>query len=123
MPITDPNVINQFLQGLVTGGGVMRTPAEQFSGIFDAKILDTDHTNANLPAGNCRVTVPAYNSTIAFGPILYPGNVAPPDGTLCEVGFITPVPGSTSATSVRVLSLYGVGSAGDGLSPFLLMGA
>ena len=122
MRTTDPNTILQW-QLTQIGGGV-RTPTQQFPGVLDAYILDTDATNATLAAGTCRVVVPTYEPNTAIGPCVYPGATAPPNSTPCTVGFVMPQANSVQSVEVRVLALLGWGGGGnDQLSPFLLMGA
>lgn len=127
MRTTDPATILQWQIARGAHGGGVRTPSEQFPGIYDAYILDTDVTNPTLltTAGTCRVVVPAYDGQVALGPCSYPGDTAPPDQTPVVVGFIAPQANSSSGIAVRVLALigWGGGGSGDGLSPFLLMGA
>jgi hypothetical protein len=102
----NPNVL---LQQMFKTQLSQRVPVPQFSGVLDATILDTDSTNPVInPAGQCRIIVPQYAENIAFGPVSYPGVLAPPDGIECVVSFIVPqVNAATDASNVRVLSIFG----------------
>ena len=130
MRTTDSNTILQWKLARDGTGGGQRTAAEQFRGIYDGHILDTDATNPTLlKPGTCRVVIPSYDGNTAIGPCAYPGTTAPPNNTPVTVGFIAPVANSdTSAITVRVLAFIGWGGGGSGttdpsISPFLLMGA
>ena len=93
-----------------------KTPVAPFNGVFDALIVDTHTSNSTLPTGTCRVRVPSYAATQALGPVPYPGTTAPPNGTACVVSFVNPQINTSTAISVRVLSLTGVGGGGTGIS-------
>lgn len=125
MRTTDPSTILQWQ--LTRNGGGVRTPTQQFPGVFDAYILDTDSTNTTLAAGTCRVVIPAYEPNTAVGPCQYPGDVAPPNNTPCTVGFVAPQANSVQSVEARVLALLGWGGGGgtpvNELSPLLLIGA
>lgn len=114
----DPAVLTQWLLWETTR---QRVPANQFTGIFDGYILDTDITNKELALGYCRVTVPSYSPTFALGPCKYPGNLAPPNGTPCSVGFVAQQINSQPSVTVRVLGFYGFGPTG-GSSPTGIVG-
>ena len=110
MRTNDPATIQQFL--LRTGVGGVKTPTQQFPGVFDGYVFDTDATNSSLAAGTCRVIIPAYSGDMAMGPVIYPGLTAPPNLTKCTVGFIAPQAGGTAAVAARILTLLGVSENG-----------
>ena len=119
MRTTDPNTIIQQQLFLDTGG--IRVPTQQFQGIYDATILDTDVTNPSLDPGMCRIVIPSLNPDTAFGPCSYPTFDAPENGQSCVVGFLYNTANTAPSIQVRILEL--VATSGDSFSPFLLMGA
>ena len=136
MRTTDPSTLIQ--QQLYDTAGGIRTSAQQFIGVHDGVILDTDATNPklNTQPNTCRVVLPVtvqhpqggtsgFADYFALGPCSYPGQTPPPDGTKCVVGFVATQPNSDSSIDARVLSFVGwqASSAATDLSPLLLMGA
>ena len=123
---------------MVRESGGVRTPTQQFTGVHDGYILDTDVTNPtiNNAPNLCRVVLPVtfnheqggssgFSGEYAIGPCAYPGSTAPPNGTKCIVGFVATQPSSDSSIDARVLAFVGWQAASastDTLSPFLLMG-
>jgi hypothetical protein len=65
---------------------------KQNQGIFYATVLQTDKSislgdGSPIPTGSMTVLIPSLNTTQVYGPMPYPGKIAPPLGSQCSVGF------------------------------------
>ncbi len=70
----------------------LMTIGEQVKGIYYAEVLQTDvsigiMSGSPIPTGQMTVSIKTLNSSGVYGPMPYPGKIAPPVGTLCAVGF------------------------------------
>lgn len=99
-----------YQQSMARIQGQQRVPANQYKGAFDAQILDTHTTNANVPAGQARLVIPQLGADTAWGPVPLPGPNDPPNGTPCTVMFTSPT--ATVASNPRIVALPGYGTGG-----------
>lgn len=84
MRTTDQRML---LQGMLrTQYGNILSTVNQYDGLYYGVILDTDASNSSLASGYARFTIPAISGD-AWGPVPYPGLVAPASGVTCVVGF------------------------------------
>ena len=102
----DSNALLQHI--LKVDYGILST-GTQFEGIYYGKVLQTDASAPGpITPGNMTFTIPALNSTQVWGPLPYPGSTAPPDGTVCVVGF-------GPNNSPVILGFTGWGGSGSGI--------
>jgi hypothetical protein len=86
------NDANTLLQADLRNSGGILASGMQYSGIYYATVVQTDADVVSLSpppisAGNMTIMIPALSGNYVWGPIPYPGTIAPPDGTTCTVGF------------------------------------
>jgi len=68
------------------------TDADQYTGTYYAKVVQTDVSVAHLspppiPTGQMTIVISAISSNSVWGPLPYPGSTAPPLGTTATVTF------------------------------------
>jgi len=64
------------------------TSGKQFEGVYYGTVVQTDASNPGpITAGNMTFTIPSLSGNNVWGPLPYPGETAPPNGTTCSVGF------------------------------------
>ena len=85
MRTDDPNVLVQtYFKN--TFGHVL-TASVNSEGIYVGQVVDTHVTNPAVAVGYMRVTIPLLSGSDILPEIVYPGNVAPPNGTTVNLGF------------------------------------
>lgn len=102
----------------------MMTVSEQAKGIYYGTVLQTDvsiglGSTSPIPTGMMTVSIPTLNPKEVYGPMAYPGAIAPPLGTQVSVGF-------NSDNNPTALAIYGapVGASGTvGLVKLTSLGA
>lgn len=77
--------------GLRNKTGILAT-ATQYSGTYYATVIQTDASTAGqnpapIPPGNMTITIPQLSGQKVWGPLPYPGSVAPPLGTKTTITF------------------------------------
>ena len=96
------------LQHQLKWQGNILSSGRQFEGTYYGVVIQTDAsaTDGSITAGNMTITIPSLSGTQVWGPLPYPGTVAPPNNTLCSVSF------STNNTPI-VHSFVGFGGSGS----------
>jgi len=77
------------MQNQLKWQGNIFASGRQTEGTYYGTVVQTDAsvTDGSITAGNLTFTIPSYSGTQVWGPVPYPGSVAPPVGTSCTVTF------------------------------------
>jgi hypothetical protein len=67
--------------------GNLQINTPNFEGAYSGLIFDTDFTNTDLQAGNCRIQIPMLDPKFVWPESPYPGAWSPPNGTKVSVVF------------------------------------
>jgi hypothetical protein len=86
------NSSNSNLQQILRSQYNINVDAEQFKDIYYGTVLQTDAmvsglTPPPIQAGSLTLIIPSINPNTVWGPVPYPGNIAPPAGTQAIVSF------------------------------------